>query len=58
MRLAFTRWGLAPAAFWAMSPRELAACLAPLAPSDRPDGAALQRLMWRFPDHPGDDDGE
>jgi uncharacterized phage protein (TIGR02216 family) len=49
MRLAFTRWGLAPAAFWAMTPRELAACLTPVVPTalDRP---ALERLMRRFPD--------
>ena len=49
MRLAFTRWGLAPAAFWSMTPRELAACLAPAAarPLDR-DG--LERLIDRFPD--------
>ncbi|MDK9697787.1 MAG: phage tail assembly chaperone [Siculibacillus sp.] len=50
MRLAFSRWGLAPAAFWAMTPLELAACFAPATappPLDRP---ALERLMARFPD--------
>lgn len=54
MRLAFTRWGLAPAAFWAMSPRELAACLAPIAPVERLDPAGLDRLMRRYPDRPAD----
>lgn len=49
MRLAFTRWGLAPAAFWAMTPRELAAALAPAGPG-APDRAALAALMGRFPD--------
>ncbi len=56
MRLAVTRWGLAPTAFWAMTPRELAACLPPAAagPLDR---TALARLMARFPDRtPGSDD--
>ena len=52
MHLAFTRWGLSPAAFWAMTPRELAACLAPARTADRPDPVALDRLMRRFPDHP------
>lgn len=52
MRLAFTRWGLSPAAFWALTPRELAACLAPAVPRDRPERAALDRLMRRFPDRP------
>jgi uncharacterized phage protein (TIGR02216 family) len=49
MRLAFTRWGLTPAAFWVMTPRELAACLTPAvsAALDRP---SLDRLMRRFPD--------
>ena len=50
MHLAFTRWGLAPAAFWAMSPRELAACLTPVRSADRLDQASLDRLMRRFPD--------
>ena len=51
MRLAFTRWGLSPAVFWAMTPRELAACL-PAAPRDRLDHATFDGLMRRFPDRP------
>lgn len=50
MRLAFTVWGLAPAAFWAMTPRELAACLGPALGAAPLDGPALGRLMRRFPD--------
>ena len=50
MRLAFTRWGLSPEAFWAMTPRELAAALGS---GTRPTGfdrRALDRLMGRYPD--------
>lgn len=50
MRLAFTGWGLAPAAFWAMSPRELAAALGAGTSPLGFDRAALDRLMTRFPD--------
>lgn len=50
MHLAFTRWGLAPAAFWAMTPRELAAALAPPRAVDRLGAEGLGRLMRRFPD--------
>ncbi len=50
MHLAFTRWGLAPAAFWGMTPRELAAVLAPSPGRERLDGRALDALMRRFPD--------
>ena len=50
MRLAFIGWGLAPAAFWAMTPRELAACLAPPPAAGRLDRLGLARLMDRFPD--------
>ena len=53
MRLAFVDWGLAPAAFWAMTPRELAACLAPAQTARPLDRSALDGLMARFPDHPG-----
>ncbi|MCE1235093.1 MAG: phage tail assembly chaperone [Hyphomicrobiales bacterium] len=50
MRLAFAVWGLAPAAFWAMSPRELAAALSAGSSPLGFDRAALDRLMTRFPD--------
>ncbi|MER2604812.1 MAG: phage tail assembly chaperone [Siculibacillus sp.] len=53
MRLAFTAWGLAPAAFWSMTPRELASALG--RPASRGlDRAALDELMRRFPDRPSD----
>jgi uncharacterized phage protein (TIGR02216 family) len=51
MRLAFTRWGLSPAAFWAMTPRELAAALGTGRAASSLDRTALDRLMRRFPDH-------
>jgi len=50
--------GLAPAAFWAMTPRELSAALrgrcghASIAPPSRTD---VRALMQRFPDQRGDD---
>lgn len=50
MCLAFTRWGLAPAAFWAMTPRELAAALGTGRATTSLDRTALDRLMHRFPD--------
>ena len=50
MRLAFTGWGLAPAAFWAMTPRELAAALGARGGAAAFDRGALDRLMRRFPD--------
>lgn len=50
MRLAFTRWGLSPAAFWSMTPRELAAALGSARASDTPDRAVLDRLMRLHPD--------
>jgi uncharacterized phage protein (TIGR02216 family) len=50
MRLAFTRWGLAPAAFWTMTPRELAAALGLGSGPAGFDRAALDRLMRRYPD--------
>lgn len=49
MRLAFTRWRLSPSAFWAMTPRELAAALG-RASGPRFDRLALDRLMGRYPD--------
>lgn len=54
MRLAFTRWGLSPAAFWSLTPRELAACLTPFSDPARLDRAGLDLLMRRFPDRLGD----
>jgi len=50
MRLAFTRWGMAPAAFWAMTPRELAAALGTASAATSLDRSDLDRLMRRFPD--------
>jgi uncharacterized phage protein (TIGR02216 family) len=45
------RLGLAPAAFWAMTPRELAAVLRLFAaPEATADPRALAALMARFPD--------
>ncbi len=52
MALAFGGWGLAPAAFWAMTPRELAAALRAGRTTPALDRTALDRLMHRFPDHP------
>ncbi|TBW40986.1 phage tail assembly chaperone [Siculibacillus lacustris] len=52
MRLAFTRWGLAPAAFWALTPREIAAALGPAPGTAATDRGAFERLMRRFPDPP------
>ena len=53
MGLAFTRWGLAPAAFWSMTPRELAAALGGRRRGPALDRSALDRLMGRFPDARG-----
>lgn len=50
MRLAFTRWGLSPAAFWSMSPRELAAALGAGPASAAPDRTVLDSLMRLHPD--------
>ncbi|KQT54247.1 hypothetical protein ASG43_01055 [Aureimonas sp. Leaf454] len=54
MTAGFGLLGLAPAAFWAMTPREFARAIAPFAertaePLRRPD---LEALMARFPDPP------
>lgn len=57
MRLAFTRWGLSPRDFWAMSPRELAAALGGGRRDRGLDRAALDRLMHRFPDAPASRQG-
>ncbi len=49
MGLAFARWGLAPAAFWSMTPREFAAADGGRrAPGF--DRTALAQLMRRYPD--------
>lgn len=50
IRLAFTEWRLTPAAFWALTPRELAACLAPPRRAAAIDAVIFDRLMRRFPD--------
>lgn len=52
MRLAFTSWGLSPAALWSMTPRELAAALGGPRDRHRLDRTALDRLMRRYPDAP------
>jgi uncharacterized phage protein (TIGR02216 family) len=43
---------LAPDAFWAMTPRELAAAMRALLPADAaaPSRAGLSELMRRYPD--------
>jgi uncharacterized phage protein (TIGR02216 family) len=49
---------LAPSAFWAMTPRELAAALgAGLASPSAPGRGDLAALMRRFPDGPGSTPG-
>lgn len=55
MGFAFTRLHLSPAAFWSMTPRELAAAIrfATGGRGARPDSDALRRLMAAFPDTPG-----
>nr|WP_316653308.1 rcc01693 family protein [uncultured Gellertiella sp.] len=51
LALGFGRLRLSPAAFWAMSPRELhAAAGPPAAASTAPSRAALAGLMQAFPD--------
>ncbi len=55
--LAVTRLGLSPAAFWAMTPRELSAALAACsgaAPAPLERGNLLD-LMRRYPDDSGED---
>ena len=55
MRFGFGVLRLAPAAFWAMTPRELAAAMAVFADSSvaPPDRSALGALMSAFPDRKG-----
>lgn len=51
MAAAFGLLRLAPAAFWAMTPREFAAALSPFTKASAPPPrAALEALMRRFPD--------
>lgn len=53
MAAGFAVLRLAPAAFWAMTPRELAAALGAGAGSVRaPDRSRLVALMARYPDGP------
>jgi len=49
MRLGFGRLRLSSAEFWAMTPREIASCLAPQ--KQRPD-VNLKQLMQLYPDDP------
>jgi uncharacterized phage protein (TIGR02216 family) len=44
------RLRLSPAAFWALTPKELAALSGALQPLDGIDRAALSALMRRWPD--------
>lgn len=51
MRVGFGVLRLTPAAFWAMTPRELAAAVAALSPGGRPlDRDGFAALMRRYPD--------
>ena len=54
MALGFTVLRLSPAAFWAMTPRELAAAMGAATPADdaRLGRDGLAALMMRFPDKP------
>jgi uncharacterized phage protein (TIGR02216 family) len=48
---------LPPRAFWAMTPRELAAAAGAFGPrTPAPDGAALAALFAAFPDIPRNDE--
>jgi len=57
MALGFGRLRLTSAAFWAMTPRELAAAAEGLGGrrAAPPPRAALDALMRRFPDRPAED---
>lgn len=51
MRVGFGVLRLSPAAFWAMTPRELAAAIDALSPGGRPlDRDGFAALMRRYPD--------
>lgn len=51
MRFGLGQLRLSPTAFWAMTPRELAAMLpASISGTERPDAAVLARLMQLYPD--------
>ena len=47
--------GLRPAEFWALTPAELRIMLGPVEAQAPMARAAMERLMARFPDHPGKD---
>jgi uncharacterized phage protein (TIGR02216 family) len=50
MALGLGRWGLAPDAFWRLTPREIAGALGAFARKAAPDADDLAALMRRFPD--------
>ena len=55
MAFGLGRLRLAPQAFWAMTPRELAAAMSAFAlPISAPERSALAELMHRFPDRKAD----
>lgn len=55
MAFGLGRLRLAPQAFWAMTPRELAAAMSAFAPPiSAPERSALAELMNRFPDRKAD----
>lgn len=49
MAVGFGLMRLSPAAFWSMTPRELAAVMAP-ATAGAPERSALVAMMQRYPD--------
>jgi uncharacterized phage protein (TIGR02216 family) len=51
MAFGFGRLRLSSRAFWALTPRELAAAVRPDAGSAPPDRPTLDALMARFPDN-------
>ena len=52
MRFGLGTLRLPPQAFWAMTPRELAACAGLVGSAPMPTRADLDALMARFPDAP------
>lgn len=56
MQAGFGPLRLSPKTFWAMTPRELAACLSPPGQETaRPGRAALAALIAKFPDKERED---
>jgi uncharacterized phage protein (TIGR02216 family) len=51
MAAGFALLRLSPAAFWAMTPRELAAATGRLKRSDAPRRGEIDEMMRLFPDH-------